>query len=84
MLSLSSLFSKITPGVVAKTAIAPAERVKMSFQVSNEKFTLTSAFERGRYIASHEGPLRLWRGHSTTILRIAPYAGTVTYVYVCM
>lgn len=62
-------------GVVAKTAIAPAERVKMSFQVTNNKFTLYDALQRGRHMVKHDGVLSLWRGHSTTVLRVAPYSG---------
>ena len=62
-------------GVVAKTAIAPAERVKMSFQVTRDKFTLLEALRRGRHMAVHDGVISLWRGHSTTVLRVAPYSG---------
>jgi solute carrier family 25 protein 42 len=62
-------------GIVAKTVIAPAERIKMNFQVSHEKFTLRNAFEKGRHTVNTHGVLSLWRGHSTTIMRIAPYSG---------
>ena len=62
-------------GVVAKTAIAPAERVKMSFQISLDKFTLRSAFQRGKEMALKDGILSLWKGHSTTVLRVAPFSG---------
>ena len=33
-------------GICAKTVIAPAERIKMSFQVSSERFTLEKALTR--------------------------------------
>jgi len=59
----------------AKTAIAPAERVKMSFQTTSDSFTIGTALRRGRDIVQRDGVLSLWRGHSTTILRVAPYAG---------
>ena len=62
-------------GITAKTVIAPAERIKMSFQVSNERFSYHSAYLRGKKFISSGGFLSLWRGHSTTILRVAPYAG---------
>ena len=61
-------------GILAKTAIAPAERVKMSFQTTNELFTLRGALLKGRKIVLEDGVLGLWRGHSTTVLRVAPYA----------
>jgi hypothetical protein len=48
-------------GIVAKTAIAPAERVKMSYQVSNEIFTLRGALLRGISMVRTGGLLSLWR-----------------------
>lgn len=62
-------------GVVAKTAIAPAEKVKMSFQVSMSKFSLYNAFNTGKQMLFREGFFSLWKGHSTTIVRVAPFAG---------
>ena len=62
-------------GIVAKTAIAPAERVKMTFQISTENFTIAGAISKGLNIVKSNGILALWRGHSTTVLRVAPYAG---------
>lgn len=70
-----SLFCGAIAGIVAKTVIAPAERIKMSFQVTHDKFTLRNAFLKGREVWKTQGVLALWRGHSTTVLRIAPYSG---------
>ena len=61
-------------GCVAKTAIAPAERVKMSFQISTDKFTLGAALSRGVAMFKDQGFFSLWRGNSTTIIRVAPFA----------
>jgi len=72
---VESLLCGSIAGVVAKTAIAPAERVKMSFQVTTDKFTLIDAMKRGRQMMSRDGITSLWRGHSTTVLRVAPYSG---------
>lgn len=66
-------------GVAAKTVIAPAERVKMGFQVSSETFSLEKALQRGKDIISKDGIFALWKGHSTTVFRVAPYAG-ITYM----
>ena len=55
--------------------MAPAERVKLTFQISREKFTYVGAFYRAKDIIKHGSVLSLWKGHSTTILRVAPYAG---------
>jgi len=71
----NSLICGAAAGIAAKTCIAPLERIKMSFQVSSEKFTLAAAFARGKNLVLKQGVLSMWRGHSTTILRVAPYAG---------
>lgn len=61
--------------MVAKTVIAPGDRVKILYQTSAERvFSLRSAWRTGAGIVSRDGPLALWRGHSATLLRIAPYA----------
>jgi solute carrier family 25 protein 42 len=62
-------------GSVAKSVIAPAERVKMSFQISRESFSLANALARGKLMVRNEGVRSLWNGHSTTLVRVAPYAG---------
>jgi hypothetical protein len=76
---LELIFYNITcgaiAGVLAKTAVAPAERVKMSYQISGDRFTIAGALSRGAEMAHKQGMLSLWRGHSTTVLRVAPFAG---------
>ena len=72
---IEGIFYGALAGTIAKTVIAPAERIKMSFQVSHEKFNYHSAYLRGKKFISTGGVLSLWRGHSMTILRVAPYAG---------
>lgn len=62
-------------GAVAKTAVAPVERVKMSFQISSRQFTLARAFRHGQEIIRTGGLSSLWKGHSTTLIRVAPLAG---------
>jgi solute carrier family 25 protein 42 len=62
-------------GIIAKTAVAPAERVKMTFQVTSSRFTLNAAWNKAIEIVYKEGFFKLWKGHSTTIVRVAPYSG---------
>ncbi len=71
----SQIFCGAVAGIVAKTAIAPLERIKMSFQVSHQKYTSAAALERGKEIYREGGVRGLWRGHTTTIVRVAPFAG---------
>jgi solute carrier family 25 protein 42 len=72
---IASLFCGSIAGMVAKTAIAPAERVKMSFQVSSDKFSYPAAYRRAIAMVRADGVLGLWKGGSTTLLRVAPFAG---------
>lgn len=72
---LAAILCGSVAGAVAKTAVAPAERVKMRFQISSDKFTLREATRHGIEIFRRGGLFCLWRGHSTTILRVAPYSG---------
>lgn len=72
---LGSVLCGALAGIAAKTVIAPAERIKMTFQVSKEAFTFKAAGERFKHIVRTQGPISLWKGHSTTILRVAPYSG---------
>ena len=70
-----SIYCGAMAGIAAKTAIAPAERIKMAFQVSSERFSYRKAIRRGTIIVKNEGWTALWKGHSTTVLRVAPYSG---------
>lgn len=72
---MTTIFCGSIAGAVAKTAVAPAERVKMKFQISSDKFTLGQALKHGIEIFQKGGLFSLWRGHSTTIIRVAPYSG---------
>ena len=66
-------------GCVAKTVIAPLDRVKILFQASNPDFqkyagTWSGAFRAVSLIYREHGVRGLLQGHSATLLRIFPYA----------
>lgn len=71
----NSILCGAVAGIAAKTAIAPIERLKMRFQVSSERFSWRKFALRGKEVLKREGLFSLWKGHSTTILRVAPYSG---------
>ena len=52
---ISRIVCGAVAGSVAKTVIAPAERVKMHFQISQDKFSLNAAIKRGLYMIKNEG-----------------------------
>ena len=66
-------------GCVAKTVVAPLDRVKILFQASNPDFqkyagTWSGAFRAVSLIYREHGVRGLLQGHSATLLRIFPYA----------
>lgn len=71
---LSSLISGGCAGAVAKTAIAPLDRTKIIFQVSNTPFSYKKALDILYNGYKKNGFLSWWRGNSATMARIAPYA----------
>ncbi|TXT06067.1 hypothetical protein VHUM_03540 [Vanrija humicola] len=67
-------------GCVAKTAIAPLDRVKILFQTSNSDFRKYAGTPAGLLHAAAKiyhttGVRGLLQGHSATLLRVFPYAG---------
>ncbi|KAF9236297.1 mitochondrial carrier domain-containing protein [Melanogaster broomeanus] len=73
-------------GCVAKTAVAPLDRVKILFQASNPDFqkyagSWTGAYRAGLSIYRDAGARGLLQGHSATLLRIFPYAAIKFMAY---
>ncbi|PFH52083.1 hypothetical protein AMATHDRAFT_74565 [Amanita thiersii Skay4041] len=73
-------------GCVAKTVVAPLDRVKILFQASNPEYqkyagTWSGAFCAGRQIYHESGVRGLFQGHSATLLRIFPYAAIKFMAY---
>lgn len=73
-------------GCVAKTVVAPLDRVKILFQASNPDFqkysgTWSGAFRAVAQIYRDTGVRGLLQGHSVTLLRIFPYAAIKFMAY---
>ncbi|WRT63403.1 uncharacterized protein IL334_000308 [Kwoniella shivajii] len=73
-------------GCVAKTAIAPLDRVKILFQTSNADFRKYAGTPLGLVHATGviyktSGIRGLFQGHSATLFRIFPYAGIKYMLY---
>ncbi|KAF3022216.1 hypothetical protein E8E15_004863 [Penicillium rubens] len=67
-------------GCVAKTIVAPLERIRILFQTSHSHFTQYSTHWNGlikaaRHIRTSYGISALFKGHSASLVRVFPYAG---------
>ncbi|KAJ8463633.1 hypothetical protein ONZ45_g17513 [Pleurotus djamor] len=73
-------------GCVAKTVVAPLDRVKILFQASNPDFQKYTGSWSGIFRAANEiyqdgGVRGLLQGHSATLLRVFPYAAIKFMTY---
>eukprot|EP01083_Nonionella_stella_P016366 45721_1 len=79
---LESLISGGIAGALAKTTIAPADRVKILYQVSSERrFSLRAALRSVSKILENEGVLGLWRGNAATMVRVIPHASILFFSF---
>ncbi len=76
------LASGALSGAVAKSVIAPLDRIKILFQTDpTRQFTFHDAVNTSKEIYRRSGTLGFWRGHTATIIRIVPYSATNFFVY---
>ena len=79
---IESLLAGGVAGAVAKTLIAPADRVKILYQVTpGRPFSLTSAWLTGVKILKNSGVRGLYRGNVAMLLRVVPYSGCAYYSF---
>lgn len=66
-------------GAIARTTVAPIDRVKIAMQTAAIKgleSKYTSVFGTARQIIKDEGFMRLWRGNLTNCIRVVPNTAT--------
>jgi hypothetical protein len=67
--------------MVAKSVVAPMDRIKILYQISSAKFQLRNVPEVVHNIYRTEGFSALWKGNTATLIRVFPYAGIQFMVF---
>lgn len=62
-------------GMLAKSVVAPLDRIKILYQVSPAEFHFHHIPTVARRIIKSEGLSALWKGNSATMIRVFPYSG---------
>ena len=75
--SLLKFFSGGCAGVIAKTIVAPIDRVKFLFMGTVRKFNLHSLRFEIKRIMVQEGLRSFWKGNLVQLIRVFPYSGIV-------
>lgn len=65
-------------GIVAKTSVAPIDRLKFLFMGSMQKFSFTNMHREFNRVVQQEGMRSLWKGNMAQIIRVFPYSGVVS------
>ena len=76
-----SLLAGGIAGMVAKSVVAPMDRIKILYQVSSAEFHFRSLPQVMRNIVQTEGLAALWKGNLATMIRVFPYSGIQFMVF---
>jgi len=68
-------------GMIAKSVVAPFDRIKILYQVSSVKFQIVKLPGIAKRIIEDEGLSALWKGNTATLIRVFPYSGIQFMVF---
>mmetsp|Transcript_18360 Transcript_18360/g.41902 ORF Transcript_18360/g.41902 Transcript_18360/m.41902 type:complete len:446 (+) Transcript_18360:350-1687(+) len=68
-------------GMIAKSIVAPFDRIKILYQVSSAEFQIRKIPAIARRIVHEEGISALWKGNTATLIRVFPYSGIQFMVF---
>mmetsp|Transcript_25747 Transcript_25747/g.28845 ORF Transcript_25747/g.28845 Transcript_25747/m.28845 type:complete len:411 (+) Transcript_25747:134-1366(+) len=68
-------------GMIAKSIVAPFDRIKILYQVSSAEFQITNLPKIAKRIVKEEGLSALWKGNIATLIRVFPYSGIQFMVF---
>lgn len=78
---LRNLVAGGVAGMVAKTFVAPIDRIKILYQISSAHFRLRDVPGVALKIIRTEGTTALWKGNLVTMIRVFPYSGIQFMVF---
>lgn len=76
-----NLFAGGMAGMLAKTIVAPFDRIKILYQVSSAEFHIHKVPQIAWRIFQEEGFAALWKGNMATLIRVFPYSGIQFMVF---
>lgn len=68
-------------GMIAKSFVAPIDRIKILYQVTSAQFRLRDVPKVAYSIVEKEGWSALWKGNTATMIRVFPYSGIQFMVF---
>mmetsp|Transcript_15318 Transcript_15318/g.23262 ORF Transcript_15318/g.23262 Transcript_15318/m.23262 type:complete len:512 (+) Transcript_15318:29-1564(+) len=68
-------------GMLAKSVVAPIDRIKILYQVTSAQFRLGDVPKVASSIIEKEGWAALWKGNTATMIRVFPYSGIQFMVF---
>jgi Mitochondrial carrier protein len=68
-------------GMIAKSVVAPLDRIKILYQVSSREFRMKDVPQIATKIIQEEGMHALWKGNIATMIRVFPYSGIQFMVF---
>jgi hypothetical protein len=68
-------------GMIAKSVVAPFDRIKILYQVSSAKFQIMKLPGIAKRIIQEEGFSALWKSNTATLIRVFPYSGIQFMVF---
>jgi hypothetical protein len=78
---IRNIFAGGMAGMVAKTFVAPFDRIKILYQISSAEFRFQNVPSVAMKIVNQEGWTALWKGNTATMIRVFPYSGIQFMVY---
>jgi hypothetical protein len=78
---IRNIFAGGLAGMIAKSVVAPFDRIKILYQISSAEFHIWKVPGVAKNIIKTEGLSALWKGNLATMIRVFPYSGIQFMVF---